>query len=103
MPINCGVNTSLYKQYTICSCNIVSLNCYPIIIQLDRIASSITKKSRISVRDFLFKILNYSNSIATAVASPPPIHSAAIPFLPPVRFKAWIKVKIMREPVEPTG
>ena len=34
----------------------------------------------------LQQIWTYSNSIASAVASPPPMHSEAMPFLPP---RAW--------------
>src|SRR5690554_1245003 len=44
-----------------------------------------------------------TSSIATAVASPPPMHSEATPRLPPVFCRALIRVTISREPVEPTG
>ena len=44
-----------------------------------------------------------TNSMATAVASPPPMHSEATPRLPPVCCRALIRVMMMREPVEPTG
>lgn len=42
-------------------------------------------------------------SIATATASPPPMHRLAIPRLPPVFFKAPIRVARMRAPLAPIG
>ena len=50
-----------------------------------------------------FRKLPQTNSMATAVASPPPMHSEATPRLPPVCCSALIRVMMMREPVEPTG
>jgi hypothetical protein len=46
---------------------------------------------------------NYSISTAIAIPSPPPIHSAATPFLPPVFFKPPSKVTRMRAPDAPIG
>ena len=45
----------------------------------------------------------YTRSIAIAVASPPPMHSAATPLLPPVALRAWASVTSRRLPVEPMG
>lgn len=42
-------------------------------------------------------------SIAIAVPSPPPMHSEAMPRLPPVFFKAPIRVTMMRAPEAPIG
>ena len=44
-----------------------------------------------------------TNSIAIAVASPPPMHSAATPRLPPVLRSAPISVTRMRAPEAPIG
>ena len=45
----------------------------------------------------------YTISIAIAVASPPPMHSAATPRLPPVFFSAPSSVTTMRAPEAPIG
>src|SRR5450830_812717 len=45
----------------------------------------------------------YTSSIAIAVASPPPMHRAATPRLPPVFFKAPSRVTMMRAPEAPIG
>src|SRR5690606_20706309 len=44
-----------------------------------------------------------ASSIATAVASPPPMHRAATPRLPPWRCRAWIRVTTSRAPEAPIG
>src|SRR6056297_39617 len=49
------------------------------------------------------RLKDYSSSMATAVASPPPMHSEAMPRLPPVDFNAWISVTSMRAPLQPIG
>ncbi len=45
----------------------------------------------------------HSISIAIATASPPPMHSVAMPRLPPVFFSAPIRVAVMRAPEAPIG
>ncbi len=46
---------------------------------------------------------NQINSMATAVPSPPPIHSEATPRFSPRCFRALIRVTMIREPEEPIG
>ena len=77
------------------SCSICGLTCFG--------ALRIHVSSRMSGMLASAMLRPQASSIATAVASPPPIHKAATPRCKPRCFKACIRVTIIREPVEPMG